>query len=106
MDNPTAESRIVRSSYPPVYISDDVSIPQFFTRYNPDNVKSDKIVHVDLIKGKELSYGGLREGAARGAWGLKNNLGLKSGNVVCILAQNAVSNIRDISSLLLTRGLE
>ncbi|KAF2109678.1 amp dependent CoA ligase [Lophiotrema nucula] len=83
------ESGIIRSKYSPVHISDDVSIPQFFTSYNPDNVRNDKVVHVDLIKGKELTYGGLREGAARGAWGLKNNLGLKSGEIVCILAQNA-----------------
>jgi acyl-coenzyme A synthetase/AMP-(fatty) acid ligase len=82
---------IIRSIYPPVSLADDISIPQFFTRFNPDNVKDDKVVHVDLIKGKELTYGGLREGAARGAWGLREKLGLRLGDVVCILAQNSVS---------------
>ncbi|ORY10621.1 amp dependent CoA ligase [Clohesyomyces aquaticus] len=59
------------------------------TRYNPDNVHHSKIVHVDLLKGKELTYGGLREGASRASWGLQKNLGLRPGNVVCILAQNS-----------------
>lgn len=84
------KSGITRSKYPPVHISDDISIPQFFTDYNPDNVPGAKVVHVDLIKGKELTYGGLREAAAKGAWGLKNNLEMKSGDVVCVLAQNSV----------------
>ncbi|KAF2747609.1 putative amp dependent CoA ligase [Sporormia fimetaria CBS 119925] len=80
---------IVKSKFAPVSIPDDISIPQFFTRYNPDNVPNDKVVHVDLIKGKELTYGGVRESAGRCAWGLKTHLGLQPGNVVCILAQNS-----------------
>ncbi|KAF2021647.1 putative amp dependent CoA ligase [Aaosphaeria arxii CBS 175.79] len=84
-----AADTIVRSKFAPVSIPDDVSISQFFTRYNPDNVADDKVVHIDLIKGKELTYGGLRKSAGRGAWGLKQSLDLKSGNVVCILAQNS-----------------
>lgn len=87
----TTAEIIVTSKYAPTFITDDISIPQFFTRYNPDNVPDDKIVHVDLIKGKEITYGGLRAAAARGAWGLKNRMGLKEGDVVCILAQNSVS---------------
>lgn len=81
---------IIRSKYAPVHVSDDISIPQFMTRYNPDNVRDDKIVHVDLIKGKELTYGGLREAAGKGSWGLQKNLGLREGNVVCMLVQNSV----------------
>lgn len=86
-----AAETIIRSKYAPVSIGEDVSIPQFMTRYNPDNVKDDKVVHIDLIKGKELTYGGLRESAARCAWGLKKSFGLRPGGVVCILAQNSVS---------------
>jgi 4-coumarate--CoA ligase len=85
-----AAETIIRSTYPPVEISDGISLPQFMTRYNPDNVRSDKVVHVDLIKGKELTYGGLRESAGRASWGLKERLGLKPGNVVCVLVQNSV----------------
>lgn len=82
---------IFKSKFTPVFIEDNISIPQFFTRYNPDNVPNDKVVHVDLIKGKEITYGGLRETAGRASWGLQKNLGLQPGNVVCVLAQNSVS---------------
>jgi len=85
-----AAETIIRSKYAPVEISDAISIPQFMTRYNPDNVGNDKVVHVDLIKGKELTYGGLRESAGRASWGLKERLGLRPGDVVCILVQNSV----------------
>jgi acyl-CoA synthetase (AMP-forming)/AMP-acid ligase II len=81
---------VIRSKFAPVFIPDDISIPQFFTRYNPDNVPNDKVVHVDLIKGKEITYGGLRESAGRASWGLQKKLGLKPGDVVCVLAQNSV----------------
>jgi acyl-CoA synthetase (AMP-forming)/AMP-acid ligase II len=80
---------IIQSNFAPVSITDDISIPQFFTRYNPDNVSKDKVVHVDLVKGKELTYGGLRKSAGRAAWGLQRRLGLRPKNVVCILAQNS-----------------
>ncbi|KAF2467254.1 putative amp dependent CoA ligase [Lindgomyces ingoldianus] len=84
-----AAETIVQSIYAPVEISDDISIPQFMTRYNPDNVRPGKIVHVDLIKGKELTYGGLREAAGRASWGLQKNLSLRPQDVVCILVQNS-----------------
>lgn len=90
------EQIIVTSKYAPTIITDDISIPQFFHRYNPDNVPKDKVVHVDLIKGKEITYGGLREAAAKGAWGLKNRMGLKEGDVVCILAQNSVRLLAEL----------
>jgi 4-coumarate--CoA ligase len=93
-----AAETIVRSTYPPVEINDEISLPQFMTRYNPDNVKNDKVVHVDLIKGKHLTYGGLRQSAGRASWGLMRKLGLKPGNVVCVLVQNSVSYIKHISS--------
>lgn len=86
-----ANEKIVRSIYAPVSVPDDISLPQFMTRYNPDNVRKDKVVHVDLIEGKELTYGGLREAAGRCAWGLKSRLGLKPGSIVSVLAQNSVS---------------
>jgi long-subunit acyl-CoA synthetase (AMP-forming) len=81
---------IIRSKFAPVSIPDDISIPQFFTQYNPDNVPNKKVVHLDLIKGKEITYGGLRETAGRASWGLQKSLGLRPGNVVCVLAQNSV----------------
>ncbi|KAF2192551.1 putative amp dependent CoA ligase [Zopfia rhizophila CBS 207.26] len=84
-----AAETIIRSTYAPVEISDDISIPQFITKYNPDNVSSDKVVHVDLIKGKELTYGGLREASGRASWGLQKNLGLEPRDVVCVLVQNS-----------------
>jgi long-subunit acyl-CoA synthetase (AMP-forming) len=85
-----AAQKIIRSRYAPVSISDDITIPQFMTQYNPDNVKDDKVVHVDLLSDKTLTYGGLRRAAARAAWGLKQNLDIRRGDVVCIVAQNSV----------------
>ena len=81
-----ATSSIVRSIYAPVSISNDISIPQFMTKFNPDNAKRDKVVHVDLIRGKQLTYGGLREQAGRARsrndWvrgmGWSNSLGMKN----------------------------
>ncbi|KAF2659279.1 amp dependent CoA ligase [Lophiostoma macrostomum CBS 122681] len=84
-----ATQKIIRSRYAPVSISDDITIPQFMTRYNPDNVKDDKVVHVDLLSQGHLTYGGLRRAAAKAAWGLVHNLCLGHGDTVCIVAQNS-----------------
>jgi hypothetical protein len=79
-------------SYGPLSVDESLSIPQFMTKYNPDNVSSEKVVHIDTITGKSLTYGGLRSEAAKCAWGLRHNLGLKEGDVLSLLCPNSVSH--------------
>jgi len=79
------------STYGPLLsVPDDLSIPQFMTKYNPDNVSRDKVVHTDTISGKTLTYGGLRVDAAKCAWGLRHKLGLREGDIISLLCPNSV----------------
>ncbi|GAM37147.1 hypothetical protein TCE0_022f06816 [Talaromyces pinophilus] len=75
----------------PVFPTDsttNLSIAQFMTQYNPDEVPADKVIHVDTISKKSITYGSLREDAARAAWGLRN-WGLQPGNVLMALVTNS-----------------
>uniref|UniRef100_A0A093VQE6 4-coumarate--CoA ligase-like 9 n=1 Tax=Talaromyces marneffei PM1 TaxID=1077442 RepID=A0A093VQE6_TALMA len=67
----------------------NLSIAQFMTQYNPDEVPADKIVHVDTISKQPITYGSLRQDAARAAWGLRN-WGLQPGNVLMALVTNSL----------------
>jgi 4-coumarate--CoA ligase len=77
-------------SLAPLFLEDNISIPQFMTKYNPDNVSHDKIVHIDTISGKALTYGGLRTEAAKCAWGLRHILHFKEGAVLALLCPSSV----------------
>lgn len=61
------------------------------TDYNPDNVPGDKIVHVDTIAGKQLTYSGLRKEAGKCAWGLQQRFGFKEQQKVLAFLPNCVS---------------
>ncbi|CEL00754.1 hypothetical protein ASPCAL00350 [Aspergillus calidoustus] len=67
----------------------NLSIPQFMTRYNPDGVSADKVVHMDTFSNEHLTYGSLREKASRAAWGLKNQLGVRPGDAVLAIVTNS-----------------
>ncbi|KAL2850620.1 hypothetical protein BJY01DRAFT_261525, partial [Aspergillus pseudoustus] len=67
----------------------NLSIPQFMTRYNPDGVPADKIVHMDTFSSEHLTYGSLREKASRAAWGLKHRIGVRPGDVVLAIVANS-----------------
>ena len=60
------------------------------TRYNPDGVPADKVVHIDTIANKSLTYGGLREQAGRCAWGLKNRMGMREEDRLLVMVPNSV----------------
>lgn len=75
----------------PMGLDDKLTIPLLMTQYNPDSVPADKVVHIDTIANKSLTYGGLREQAAKCAWGLKHNLGLKQGDRLLVIVPNSVS---------------
>lgn len=80
---------IHQGSYAPLHLEDNISLPLFFTKYNPDNVPASKVVHSDVISGKELTYGGLRTEAARCAWGFQTKLGLKEGDILLAMVPNS-----------------
>ncbi|KAL3467697.1 amp dependent CoA ligase [Aspergillus heterothallicus] len=71
-----------------------LSISQFLTRYNPDQVPDSKVVHVDPLSPEQITYGSLREDAARDAWGLRAKLGLRTGDVLLALVKNSNAFVR------------
>jgi acyl-coenzyme A synthetase/AMP-(fatty) acid ligase len=79
------------SPFCPFGPDESITIPILMTKYNPDSVPADKVVHVDTIANKSLTYGGLREDAAKCAWGLKHKLGMKEGDKLLVLVPNSVS---------------
>lgn len=82
--------RIYRSSYPPPQVPTNVSISQLLQSYNPDDVEGDKVICEDDWTGRKLTYAGVREESAKGAFGLRYVMGLHEGDVVCISAPNSV----------------
>lgn len=83
--------RIYRSSYPPPHIPTNISVSQLLQLYNPDDAEEGKIICEDDWTGKKLTYSGIRDESAKGAFGLRHDLGLGEGDVVCICAPNSVS---------------
>jgi 4-coumarate--CoA ligase len=66
----------------------NLSLPQFMTQFNPDNVHNDKVVHTDTISGKEITYGSLRQKASQCSWGLRA-LGLAEGQRLLAIVPNS-----------------
>lgn len=59
---------------------------------NPDDVSPDTIIYSDFnTPSNTVSFGGVRELAARGAAGLQETVGLREGDIVCVYGQNSVS---------------
>lgn len=81
---------IYKSPVIPIHDVSDLSILQFMTQYNPDEVPASKIVHVDNISNETITYGSLRDQAARAAWGLRMNMGLQPGDTFLALVNNSV----------------
>ncbi|KIX01277.1 uncharacterized protein Z518_09002 [Rhinocladiella mackenziei CBS 650.93] len=75
--------------YCPIGLDDQITVPQLMTKYNPDNVPADKVVHIDTIADKSITYGGLREQASKCAWGLKYRLGVTEGDRLLVLVPNS-----------------
>ncbi|PKS05094.1 hypothetical protein jhhlp_008461 [Lomentospora prolificans] len=80
---------IYRSDVSPLTEFDSLSIPQWITQYNPDLVLADKVVHSDDFSNDVITYGSLRHDASRLAWGLRNKLGVKEGDIVLALVPNS-----------------
>ncbi|CAI7673267.1 unnamed protein product [Penicillium manginii] len=74
----------------PIHDAMDLSISQFMTRYNPDEVQASKVVHTDVFSDETITYGSLREQAGHAAWGLQKKLGLQPGDTLLALVNNSV----------------
>ncbi|KIW22736.1 uncharacterized protein PV07_11002 [Cladophialophora immunda] len=80
---------IMTGPFCPPAPNDKITIPALMTKYNPDSVPADKVVHVDTIANKSLTYGGLREQAARCAWGLQHTMGMKEQDKLLVILPNS-----------------
>ncbi|KAJ5785294.1 AMP dependent CoA ligase [Penicillium pulvis] len=80
---------LYRSPVIPIHDATDLSISQFMTRYNPDDVPESKVVHVESFSDETITYGSLREQAGRAAWGLQTKSGLQSGDTLLALVNNS-----------------
>ncbi|KAF2651222.1 acyl-CoA synthetases/AMP-acid ligases II [Lophiostoma macrostomum CBS 122681] len=100
-----ASQRIHRSHYPPTQIPTNISVSQLLQLYNPDDVAGDKVVCEDDWTGKSLSYAGIREDAAKGAFALKHIVGLQEGDSICISSPNSVAVVKLIHAVLWCGGI-
>ncbi|KAJ5753505.1 AMP dependent CoA ligase [Penicillium nucicola] len=80
---------VYRSPVIPIHDATELSISQFMTQYNPDDVPDSKIVHVETFSDETITYGSLREHAGRAAWGLQNKFGLQPGDTLLALVNNS-----------------
>jgi hypothetical protein len=87
-----ATERIYQSPFPLPNIPTNLSLSQFLLQTNPDDVPGDKIILRDLHNPeRNISYAGIRNDAAQAAAGLKQQLGMSVGDVVCIYGRNSVN---------------
>jgi 4-coumarate--CoA ligase len=82
--------RIYTSPYPASQVPTNLSVSQLLQLYNVDDVEGDKVICEDDWTGRKITYAGIREESARGAYGLRNLVGVDEGDVVCICAPNSV----------------
>lgn len=82
---------IYKSPYPMPDVPIHQSISQFLVESDPDDASPDTVILADYNNpSHQLTYGGLRQNAARDAAILKTEHGLREGDVVCIYAHNSV----------------
>ncbi|KAJ5097354.1 AMP dependent CoA ligase [Penicillium angulare] len=85
---------LYRSPVIPIHDVTNLSVSQFMTQYNPDDVEASKVVHTESLSDESITYGSLREQASQAAWGLQQNLGLKPGNTLLALVNNSNAFVR------------
>lgn len=84
--------RIYESKYPKLTIPTNVSVSQFLQQSNPDDLPVDWPIWSDFDDPEnQVTYEGVRTIPGNGAAGLKDVLGVKEGDTVCIYAGNSVS---------------
>ncbi|CAG8494782.1 25004_t:CDS:10 [Dentiscutata erythropus] len=79
---------IFKSKYP------DVTIPQVgiyqYVISNPKKISDDKVIYVDGITGKSITYGEFKHESKKFAAGLQDKLDFKRGDVLAIFSPNQV----------------
>ncbi|KAH7162097.1 acyl-CoA synthetases/AMP-acid ligases II [Dactylonectria estremocensis] len=87
-----AGHRIYNSRYPMPNVPTDQSVSQFLLQSDPDDAHSDRVILADSDNPeRNVTYGQLRQNAARDAAVLRHDHGLQEADVVCIYAHNSVS---------------
>ncbi|KAH7170017.1 acyl-CoA synthetases/AMP-acid ligases II [Dactylonectria macrodidyma] len=87
-----ASQRIYHSRYPMPNVPTDQSISQFLLHSDPDDAHPDSVILADFDNPeRSVTYGQLRQNAARDAAVLRHDHGLQETDVVCIYAYNSVS---------------
>ncbi|KIW25682.1 uncharacterized protein PV07_08843 [Cladophialophora immunda] len=84
------KAAIYRSNCPPTNYPTNVSLSQFLVETNPEQIQDNKVTLEDNWTRKRVTYGGIREAASKGAWGLRRTLDFQRGDVAAILCPNAV----------------
>lgn len=90
---------IISTPSVPISLSHTLSISEFFTKYNPDEVEPDKVVLADASFPRTYTYGGLRKQAAECAYALRHKFRLKEQDVVLVVLPNCVRVPRSINGL-------
>lgn len=85
-----------RSPVIPIHDATDLSISQFMTNYNPDDVPASKVVHTDTFSDDTVTYGSLRKQAGQAAWGLQRKLALQPGDALLALVNNSVRSTEQL----------
>ncbi|KAL2212988.1 acetyl-CoA synthetase-like protein [Sarocladium strictum] len=83
--------RIYESPYPAPHYPTNLSVSQFLLQSDPDDVPAEKPIFADFENPeRQITYGRLRDNAAKDAATLKQTYGLREGDVVCIYGQNSL----------------
>jgi 4-coumarate--CoA ligase len=80
---------IFKSNFPDIDIK-KIGVYQFITS-NPYGINDDKVIFIDGITDKKLTFGQLKTNSKKLAFGLVNKVGFRRGNVLAIYSPNHVS---------------
>jgi 4-coumarate--CoA ligase len=80
---------ISRSNFPNIDIK-KIGVYQFITS-NPYGIDDDKVIFIDGVTDKKLTFGQLKTNSKKLAFGLINKVGFKRGDVLAIYSPNHVS---------------
>ncbi|KAF2440346.1 putative amp dependent CoA ligase [Karstenula rhodostoma CBS 690.94] len=96
---------IYKSPYPAPQVPLNLAVSQLLQKYNPDDVEGDKVICEDDWTGGRITYAGIAEQSARGAYALRHFVGINEGDVVCICAPNSVETVKLIHAVLWCGGI-
>ena len=80
---------IFSSIYPPLSQDEITFLSQFLLNYKPDSVLDHKVIHIDTIKNKSITYRELRKHAALCAFGSRSKVELNVSGIILCLVPNS-----------------